>query len=159
MVPVEVKMHRSTSLDLPAEPKLPGSLVVRRARIKEAGALAALCGQAYKEEIWEPKATELELFHDDTVRAVMVVADGEQLLATASLQVHHNTPDSGQVRWVATELDWRRRGLAKALVVSLLKTAIEEECKEVHLKTTSDLTGAIALYLQLGFEPFNTNGS
>jgi len=155
MIRDEVKMRRSTSVDLPADPIIPESLVVRRARVEDAGAITALCGRAYEDEIWEPKSTEQELFHDDTVRAVLVVADAEQLLATASLQVHLNTPDSGQVRWVATELGWRRRGLAKALIVSLLKIAIQEGCKEVHLKTTSDLPGAIALYSQLGFEPFS----
>ena len=31
--------------------------------------------------------------------------------------------------------------------------AADISCKEVHLKTTTDLLGAIALYLKLGFEP------
>jgi len=152
-VPVPVKMNRSTNLDLPIVPALPEQLVVRHAQVEEAESLAGLCGRAYTAEIWEPDSTEQELFHDDTVRAVLVVTDADRLLATASLQVNPAVPYSGRVRWVATEQQWRRRGLARALVVNLLEIAKKEGCKEAHLRTTTDLLGAIGLYLQLGFEP------
>ena len=105
------------------------------------------------DEVWELEDTEHELFRDNTVKAVLVVADKKRIVATASLQVHSNAPDSAQLRWVATESDYRRQGLAMALVISLLEIARKEGCKETYLKTTTDLLGAISLYLQLGFEP------
>jgi len=157
--PAAVKMRRSTTIDLPVVPTLPSQLLVRRAQVEEAGALSALCGRAYTAEVWEPEGTKRELFHDNTVRAVLVVADADQLLATASLQVNPAEPESGQVRWVATELEWRRRGLARALVVRLLELAKKEGCKAVYLRTTTDLLSAITLYLQLGFEPVKSNES
>ena len=154
-VPIEVKMIRSTDLELPKLTTALEPFVIRRSQIKESGALAALCGRAYPEEVWDLESTKLELFQDDTVKAVLVVADTDQLLATASLQVH--SPFSAQVRWVATEQKWRRHGFARALVISLLKIAKEEGCRETYLHTTTDLLGAISLYMQLGFEPVVRN--
>ena len=151
--PIEVKLLRSTSLELPKHTTLPEPFVIRRGQAEESGALAALCGRAYPDEVWDMESTRLELFHNDTVKAVLVVADTKQLLATASLQVHSATPFSAQVRWVATELNWRRHGFAWALVVRLLKIAKREGCKEAYLHTTTNLLGAISLYIQLGFEP------
>lgn len=151
--PVKVKMRRSTKLELPAIPNLPDRLVIRRAQMEEAGGLAALCGRAYENEIWDTQGTENELFRDNTVIAVLVVAEKDQLLSTASLQADKMLSNSCQIRWVATEQTWRRQGLARALIVSLLDMAKKAGRDEVHLQTTTDLLGAIAMYLQLGFEP------
>ena len=151
--PIEVKLLRSTNLELPKLTSVLEPYVVRQSQIEDSEALAALCGRAYPEEVWDLESTKLELFQNDTVKSVLVVADTNQLLATASLQVHSHAPLSAQVRWVATEHKWRRHGFAKALVVSLLKTAKKEGCKETYLHTTTDLLGAISLYIQLGFEP------
>ena len=146
-------MLRSLDPVLPSLPVLPEPLAIRRALIEDAAQLADLCGRAYVEEIWDTKSTELELFHDRTVKAVLLVTDKTQIASTASLQVHKGAPHSGQLRWIATEPDMRRQGLAKALVVRLLEIAKTEGCKEVYLKTTTDALGAIALYLNLGFKP------
>jgi len=151
--PIEVKLLRPTSLELPKLTTLPEPFVIRRGQAEESGALAALCGRAYPSEVWDLESTRLELFHDNTVKAVLVVADIKELLSTASLQVHADAPLSAQVRWVATESKWRRHGFAKALVVSLLRIAKKEGCKETYLHTTNDLLDAISLYIQLGFEP------
>ena len=43
---------------------------------------------------------------------------------------------------------------AWSLVVRPLKIANRERYKEAYLLTTTDLLGAISLYIQLGFEPF-----
>ena len=74
-VPIEVKMLRSTDLELPKLTTALEPFVIRRSQIEESGALAALCGRAYPEEVWDPESTKLELFQDDTVNAVLVVAD------------------------------------------------------------------------------------
>lgn len=181
--PVTVQMWRSTDIAAPVKPTISPQLRLRRATVEEAGALAGMLGRAYPSEIWEEEATVAELFEDPSVKATMVLDLNGRIVATASLQVRPDSLDSGQlgygqdesrkdgfgqhgfgqdgfgqhgfgqIRWVATEPDWRRQGLAKLLVVVLLELANDESCQETRLKTTSDLTGAIALYLQLGFEP------
>src|ERR671932_1908791 len=115
-VPIAVAMRRPTLLGVPATPILTASLIVRRARVEEAGPLAALLGRAYPTETWDAAGTEHELFGDETVRATLVVAAAGRLVATASLQVRPDGPACGWVRWVAMERDRRREGLARAMV-------------------------------------------
>src|SRR5215510_1281386 len=100
-VPVDVTMRRPTLFGLPAMPILAAPLVVRRAQVKEAGALAALLGRAFEAESWDAAGTERELFRDETVRATLVVTAEGRLVATASLQIHREVPECGWVRWVA----------------------------------------------------------
>ena len=57
------------------------------------------------------------------------------------------------MRWVATQLDRRREGLARALVIGVLAMAEQAGCREARLNTTTDRLAAIPLYLQMGFEP------
>jgi steroid delta-isomerase-like uncharacterized protein len=134
-------------------PTLPAPLIVRRAHAEEAGALAALLGRAYPTETWDAAGTARELFGDETVKATLVVAAAGRLIATASLQVHPEAPACGWLRWVATEQDRRREGLARALVIGVLAIAERAGCREARLRTTTDRLAAIALYSQLGFEP------
>lgn len=138
---------------IPAVPVLPAPLEVRRAQLADAPALAALLGSAFEDEKWEAAGTERELFGDETVRATLVVAAEARLAATASLQVRPDLPHCGWVRWVATAADWRRQGLARALVTAVLAIAQQSGCEEARLRTTTDRLAATRLYLQLGFEP------
>ena len=154
--PVNVMMRRPTLFGVPATPILAAPLVIRRARVVEAGALAALLGRAYPSETWDAAGTELELFRDETVRATLVVAAEGRVVATASLQVRPDFPECGWVRWVATEQDRRRGGLARALVIGVLALARQAGCREARLRTQTDPLAAIPLYLQLGFEPLVT---
>jgi GNAT superfamily N-acetyltransferase len=155
-VPVNVMMRRPTLFGVPALPILAAPLLVRRAQVQEAGALAALLGQAFEAETWEAAGTERELFCDETVRATLVVAAEGQLVATASLQVRPDVPQCGWVRWVATDLSRRREGLARAMVIGVLGMARQAGCREARLRTQTDPLAAIPLYLQLGFEPLVT---
>ena len=155
-VPVNVMMRRPTLVGVPAMPILAAPLLVRRAHVAEAGALAALLGQAFAAETWDAAGTERELFGDETVRATLVVAVAGRLVATASLQVRPDVPECGWVRWVATERDRRREGLARAVVIGVLAMAGQAGCREARLRTQTDPLVAIPLYLQLGFEPLVT---
>jgi len=150
---IAVAMRRPTLFGVPAMPILAAPLIVRRAQVEEAGALAALLGRAYPTETWDAAGTAHELFGDETVRATLVVAAEGRLIATASLQVHTDAPACGWLRWVATEQERRREGLARALVIGVLALAEQAGCREARLHTESDRLAAIALYLQLGFEP------
>ena len=148
--------HSTLSAALPA-PELPGPLTMRSAGSAEAGALASLLGRAFPDEHWDTRGTELELFEDNTVLGTMVIATPGRLLATASLQVRPSDPGCGWLRWVATEQDRRREGLAAVLVTQVLALAAESGCREVRLRTASDRLAAIALYLKLNFEPLTTS--
>jgi GNAT superfamily N-acetyltransferase len=158
-VPVNVVMRRPTLRGVPAMPMLAAPLVVRRAHVAEAGALAALLGRAFEAECWDAAGTERELFGDETVRATLVVADEGRLVATASLQVRSDIPDCAWVRWVATDLDRRREGLARAVIIGVLALAGQAGCQEARLQTHTYPLAAIPLYLQLGFEPLVTRKS
>ena len=152
-VPVNVTMRRPTLSGVPAMPIPAAPLLVRRAHVEEAGALAALLGRAFEAETWDAAGTERELFRDETVRATLVVAAEGRLVATASLQVRPEVPECGWVRWVATEQDCRREGLARALVIGVLELARQAGCREARLRTQTAPLAAIPLYLHLGFEP------
>ena len=154
--PVNVLMRRPTLFGVPAMPMMAAPLLVRRAQVEEAGALAALLGRAYPNETWDAAGTELELFRDETVWATLVVAAEGRLVATASLQVRPDAPECGWVRWVATEPERRREGLARALVIGVLAVARQAGCREARLRTQTFPLAAIPLYLQLGFEPLVT---
>src|SRR6202008_4182609 len=61
--------------------------------------------------------------------------------------------ECGWVRWVATDPDRRREGLARALVIGVLAMAGQAGCREARLHTQPDGLVGIQFYLQLGFEP------
>ena len=67
-VPIDVTMRRPTLFGIPAMPILAAPLVVRRAQVEEAGALAALLGRAFEAESWDAAGTERELFCDERRR-------------------------------------------------------------------------------------------
>lgn len=148
--PVDVTMRRPTLGGVAALPLMPAPLLVRRTYLEEAGALAALLGRAFESERWDAAGTERELFGDETVRGTLVVAAEGRLVATAPLQVRPNAPTCGWVRWVATERDRRREGLARALVIGVLTMAGQAGCREAQLRTTTDRLATIRLYVQLG---------
>ena len=152
-VPVDVTMRRRTLVGVPAMPQVGEALEVRRARVEDARALASLLGSAFEGETWDAAGVEQELLCDPTVRAVLVVAAGGRLLSTASLQVRPESPGSGWVRWVATDPSLRRKGLARAVVLGVLELAAQAGCMDAYLETRTDRLAAIALYMQLGFEP------
>ena len=82
MLPITISDQEWQNLfGLPAIPVLAVPLLVRRAQVEEAGALAALLGRAYSTETWDAANTKHDLFCDETVRATLVVAAEERLIA------------------------------------------------------------------------------
>jgi len=154
--PVDVTMRRPTLDGVPAIPRLAAPLELRGARVDDAAALATLLRRAYEGEVWESAHVKLEVLSDPTVRETFVVASGQRPIATASFQVRPDTPDCGRVRWVATDPEWRRKGLARALVIGVLGMAAQAGCREARIDTRTDRLAAIQLYQKLGFEPLVT---
>jgi ribosomal protein S18 acetylase RimI-like enzyme len=157
--PAEVTMWRRTLSGVPPMPQVGAPLEVRRARVEDAGALAAVLGSAFEGETWDAAGVEREVLCDPTVRAILVVTAGTRLVSTASLQVRPESPGSGWVRWVATDPDRRREGLARAVVIGVLELAAQAGCMDAYLDTRTDRLAAIRLYMQLGFEPLVADGS
>jgi N-acetylglutamate synthase-like GNAT family acetyltransferase len=61
----------------------------------------------------------------------LVVAAEGRVVATAPLQVRPDVPECGWVRWVATDLDRRREGLARALVIGVLAMAGKQDVEKL----------------------------
>src|SRR5262249_56878838 len=72
-VPVQVTMRRPTLFRVPAMPILAAPLVVRRAQVEEAGALAALLGRAFEAESWDAAGAWRGVFVCETGGAAVVV--------------------------------------------------------------------------------------
>lgn len=96
-VPVDVTMWRPTLSGVPEIPSLAASLVVRRARVEEAGDLAALLGRAFEAESWDAAGTERELFRDETVMATSMVAAGGRLVAERVTRLLNGEAGGGRV--------------------------------------------------------------
>lgn len=64
----------------------------------------------------------------------------------------------GVIEHVVTHADFRRQGLAKALMEHILDYAWEQGCSEVMLLSGADLTAAHALYEGLGFDKRQRTG-
>ena len=79
-------MLRPSNSALPTLPKIPEPLKIRIAQFEDTEELSELCGRAYIGEIRNKKTTELELFDDKTVKAILLVTDKNRIVSTASLQ-------------------------------------------------------------------------
>src|SRR5262249_36798174 len=152
-VPVDVTMRRRTLVGVPAMPQVGEALEVRRARVEDARALASLLGSAFTDETWDASGVERELLRDPTVRAVLVVAAGLLMGLAAGGGGECAVEGGGWVRWVGTDPSLGRKGLARAVVLGVLELAAQAGCMDAYLETRTDRLAAIALYMQLGFEP------
>ncbi len=80
--------------------------------------------------------------------------DGDEVVSTALGLV---TPAGGWVRGVGTRRDWRRRGIARALMLDLFGAYWARGVPTIGLGVDSDsLTGALDLYLNLGMTVLET---
>ena len=88
----------------------------------------------------------LVAIHDRTGEAV----------ATAGSIAHSQGglfPDGGQLAWVATVPEHRRQGLSAWLCALATARLQREGFRRIFLCTGDDLTGAIRVYLRLGYVP------
>ncbi len=95
---------------------------------------------------------------DGTVAAFVVDAPDApgSLVASAAVSITHRLPTprgdgrTAYVQWVATEPGWRRKGLARRVMVALIEWVRAEGVGVVDLHASP---GGIALYTELGFAP------
>lgn len=124
-------------------PELPGS-VLRLAGEGDCAPLAALACSAHS----HPWSEQQFL---DSVRAghqcwLLTASDGAAVASCVLMPL----PDAVEVLDVAVSPQWRRRGVARALLSALLER-LPETAESVLLEARAGNTAALALYRGLGF--------
>lgn len=84
--------------------------------------------------------------------AFLVAEHDGALVATGGLLVGEQ---EGQIVRVSVLASHRRRGVARAIVTALIAEARRRGLHAVWMETNDDWTSALALYLALGFRPFD----
>lgn len=81
------------------------------------------------------------------------------VVATASLWFgkHFDGRIKYRLHWVAVHPDYRRKGIAKALISYILKDERLKGEESIYLTTTTWSYKAINLYLKFGFKPYSGN--
>ena len=97
---------------------------------------------------WTPAQFWSELAQDD--REYLVVESSERLVAYGGVMLRRPTAD---IQTLAVDPDFRRRGIARALLRSLIGSAERAQCTEMLLEVRADNPEAVALYRSEGFEP------
>jgi GNAT superfamily N-acetyltransferase len=142
------------------EPR-PATLADTEELLRLAAVMFAAVGLDAADRRWEQPARErLRIgFGDGTVKAFVVdhpTASHRCVAAAAvSLQSRLPTPPNpggvaAYVQWVATDLEFRRRGLARTLMESVLTWSIAQGAGSVDLHASA---AGETLYRDLGFGP------
>jgi GNAT superfamily N-acetyltransferase len=86
---------------------------------------------------------------DDPTRSGRLVATGAGVIAVRLPGPRNPSARVGHVQWVCTDFGWRRRGLARAVTITLLDWFAARQVPSVELHATPD---GESLYRALGFE-------
>lgn len=123
--------------------QLTSGLLIRPARTSDVAAIRALCQPLIDERILVPKD---HVNYFENIQEFMVVTDtGGTLAGCAALHVFWE--DLAEVRTVATSAQFRRRGVGRALIESLLQRA-----KDLGVDRVFCLTFERDFFTSLGFE-------
>jgi len=82
----------------------------------------------------------------------LVATIGHAIAGAGALRIAGAT---GQIVRVSVDLQWRRRGVGRALVAALLDSARERGLTRVWMETNDDWDDAIGLYQRCGFREFD----
>ena len=141
-------MSRPTLDELPAL-----DARVERATTADLAGLAALLDASFA-EAWDAARVQRDLFDDPTVESVYLVRDGDRILATASARMMpEEYPGAGYLHWVASDPQQRGRGLGYAVSLSVLHDFAARDLGSTVLETDDERTGAIRMYLGMGYIP------
>jgi ribosomal protein S18 acetylase RimI-like enzyme len=98
---------------------------------------------------WQPHLWQVAWDGDEVVSSVMNYIDHDH-------NKRHNRK-RGWTETISTRREWRRRGIAKALIVRSMHMHKEKGMTEVGLGVdTNNPSGALKLYKSLGFEEYKT---
>lgn len=93
----------------------------------------------------EPEGSEKDAIEDKTVHRAAFI--GKKLVGVARFQV--NSPDEGQIRYMAVDENCRKMGIGKKLVAALEKAAIESNVQRIILDAREN---AVAFYQAIGYK-------
>lgn len=124
-----------------------GPMTVRRLTDADLPAVAAL-EQACFAEPWSVESLRFLTAPGGVGRGVVCLCDGQIAAYGGMLCV----AGEGQVTNIATFPSFRRRGLGRAVVQSLLALAREENCESVVLEVRASNLPAQCLYTACGFD-------
>ncbi len=110
----------------------------------DVGAVAALAAEVLREG-WSESGFAATLAGEGSVCRV-ARAEGERLVG---FLVGHRVGDDLEVLALAVRAAWRRRGIARALLMAALG---DPPVRRVLLEVRSENAGALAFYRELGFE-------
>jgi mycothiol synthase len=154
-VPDQLLMRRERLDDLPPLPACPDGYALRDYRPgADDEALARLMANAFADAAWTRERVRQTFVADATVHAIVVIAAGRELAATASARL---LPDqhrgSGYVHWVGTDPAHAGRRLGAIASLAVLHRFVALGCRDAVLNTDDHRLAAIRTYLTLGFRP------
>ena len=153
------------ALDGVEAPPMPDGLDVRAVTREQFRAIWEASVEAFRDHWGEPEPTDADWarFRDDPAHAEqpfwMVAWDGDEVAGVVVTTVPREENEArGRARVyvssVSTRRQWRRRGLARALLARSLVAAREAGFTSASLGVdTENPTGALSLYESLGFAP------
>lgn len=161
-------IEMSRSLDDIPEAKLPDGIEVRPVRDEDTYKIWRASVEAFRDH-WgfsEPKDEEFisykesKYFQPDLWQ---VAWDGDEVVSSVMNFIEHdyNEKNKGKRGWtenISTRREWRRRGIARALIVRSMHMHKAKGMTEVALGVdTKNPNGALRLYQSLGYEKDKTH--
>ena len=105
------------------------------------------------DETLNPDIDDIAANYIDRGHLFLVAEDAMGLVGTAALVFEDGA--SAQVVRVSVASRWRRRGLARALVMRLIEAGRARGLARLWMETNDDWEPAIALYRACGFTPYD----
>ncbi len=93
----------------------------------------------------------------DPTEGLVWIEDGK-IVGNITITINHGSPDRYYVSNVAVKTEYRRQGIARALVQAAIEQARQQHAKCILLNVRPDNSGAMKLYTDLGFRTIETNG-
>ena len=139
---------------------LSDGLVIRQASSTDLTQILSLLSQMHDEEPADPSTPELQETYEEILasrsRALLVVADNDELLGTLDLIVVPNLSRGGRpwavIENIVVDSAHRRRGIGGALLDEAVEIAQEAGCYKVQLVSHSRRDAAHALYRHASFD-------
>jgi mycothiol synthase len=143
-----------------AEPRFPEGLDVRTFAVGQERAVFDVVNEAFEDSYDHVRGSFDEWRHwmleSDSFDAELwwLVYDGDELAALCLCRPYEAEPDMGWVASLAVRRRWRRRGIARALLLTAFREFQRRGFARVGLGVDADsLTGADRLYESAGMRP------
>jgi ribosomal protein S18 acetylase RimI-like enzyme len=107
------------------------------------------------DESLNPDLNDIMTIYVRAGHSFLVAYSGPELVGTGALITVSS--DTGRIVRISTHGDYRRRGIGRTIVTSLLDQARERGYRRVLVETNNDWYDAIGLYQRLGFVEYGRN--